>query len=248
MSVAVVTVTCDDTRCYRCSLGCLGRWGPPGPARLQQAAFEFYNERCYDQTTVAEIAARTGLTKRAFFRHFADKREVLFEGGDRFRAALVDPVDAAPSPSATALQAVTAGGKAAGSVFSVRELVRSRQALLLVNPELQEHELIKLASLGRRDRRRRPPDRRHTLDRGRSAMVSTPARSDRTRRSQARATIHAIRWFGCTTRPGPPDDVDLPVWHRERGGQRRWRGQPPQHSRHPGQSLRPAFQFRPQPY
>ncbi len=124
----------------------MSRWEPNAPARLQQAAFELYTERGYDQTTVAEIAARAGLTERTFFRHFADKREVLFEGGDRFRATLVDPVDTAP-PSATTLDAVTAGIEAAGSVFPALDLVRRRQALILANPELMERELIKLASL-----------------------------------------------------------------------------------------------------
>jgi AcrR family transcriptional regulator len=124
----------------------MSRWEPNAPGRLQQAAFELYTERGYDQTTVAEIAARAGLTERTFFRHFADKREVLFAGGDRFRTAVVDPVDAAPS-SATALEAVTAGIEAAGSAFPSVELARRRQALLVANPELQERELIKLASL-----------------------------------------------------------------------------------------------------
>jgi AcrR family transcriptional regulator len=124
----------------------MGRWEPNAPGRLQQAAFELYTERGYDQTTVAEIAARAGLTERTFFRHFADKREVLFQGGDRFTATLVDAVDAAP-PSATTLESVTAGIEAAGVVFPAVELVRRRQALLLANPELQERELIKLASL-----------------------------------------------------------------------------------------------------
>jgi AcrR family transcriptional regulator len=139
----------------------VSRWEPNAPGRLQQAAFELYTERGYDQTTVAEIAARAGLTERTFFRHFADKREVLFEGGDRFRAMLVDPVDAAP-PSATALEAVTAGIEAAGSAFPALELVRRRQALLLANPELRERELTKLASLatslGEALRRRGVPD------------------------------------------------------------------------------------------
>ena len=124
----------------------MSRWEPNAVGRLQQAAYALYTERGYDQTTVAEIATRAGLTERTYFRHFADKREVLFAGADHFRATLVDPVDAAP-PSATALEAVTAGIKAAGSVFPALELVRRRQALLLANPELQERELIKLASL-----------------------------------------------------------------------------------------------------
>ncbi|MDQ6776750.1 MAG: TetR/AcrR family transcriptional regulator [Actinomycetota bacterium] len=124
----------------------MSRWEPNAPERLQQAAFELYTERGYDQTTVAEIAIRAGLTERTFFRHFADKREVLFDGGDRFRATLVNPVDTAPV-SATPLEAVTAGIEAAGSVFPAVELVRRRHALILANPELQERELIKLASV-----------------------------------------------------------------------------------------------------
>ena len=124
----------------------MSRWEPNAPGRLQQAAFELYTERGYEQTTVAEIAARAGLTERTFFRHYADKREVLFAGGDRFRATLVDPVEAA-LPSAGALEAVTAGIEAVGAVFPALELVRARQALILANPELQERELIKLASL-----------------------------------------------------------------------------------------------------
>ncbi len=74
----------------------MGRWPPSAPARLQQAAFELYTERGYDQTTVAQIAQRAGLTERTFFRHFTDKREVLFQGSDRFRATVVGPVDCAP--------------------------------------------------------------------------------------------------------------------------------------------------------
>ena len=52
--------------------------------RLQQAALELFSERGYDQTTAAEIAARAGVTERTFFRHFADKREVLFDASDAF--------------------------------------------------------------------------------------------------------------------------------------------------------------------
>ncbi len=124
----------------------MSRWEPHAPRRLQQAAFELYTERGYDQTTVAEIAARAGLTERTFFRHFADKREVLFGGGHLFDAALLGPVDAAPA-SATALEAVTAGIEAAGAVFPALDVVRHRQALIAANPELQERELIEYAAL-----------------------------------------------------------------------------------------------------
>ncbi|HTA35573.1 MAG TPA: helix-turn-helix domain-containing protein [Solirubrobacteraceae bacterium] len=139
----------------------MSRWQPNAPGRLQQAAFELYTERGYDQTTVADIAARAGLTERTFFRHFADKREVLFVGGERFIAALVEPVEQAPA-SATTLEAVTAGIEAADSVLPAPELVARRHALILANPELQERELIKLAALatalGDALRRRSVPD------------------------------------------------------------------------------------------
>jgi AcrR family transcriptional regulator len=139
----------------------MSRWEPNAPGRLQEAAFELYTERGYDQTTVAEIAARAGLTERTFFRHYADKREVLFAGGDRFRATLVDPVEAAPATAST-LEALTVGIEAVGAVFPALELVRARQALILANRELQERELTKLASLatalGDALRRRGVPD------------------------------------------------------------------------------------------
>ena len=65
------------------------RWEPNASGRLQQAALELYSERGYDQTTVAEIAKRAGLTERTFFRYFADKREVLFYGAGMLQDRLV---------------------------------------------------------------------------------------------------------------------------------------------------------------
>ena len=58
----------------------MSRWQPDARGRLERAAMDLYTERGFDQTTVAEIAERAGLTERTFFRYFADKREVLFWG------------------------------------------------------------------------------------------------------------------------------------------------------------------------
>ena len=60
----------------------MGRWEPDSRGRLQEAALALYSERGFDQTTAAEIAARAGVTERTFFRHFTDKREVLFGGSE----------------------------------------------------------------------------------------------------------------------------------------------------------------------
>ena len=55
---------------------------------LQWAALELYRERGYEETTAAKIAAKAGVTERTFFRHFPDKREVLFDGDAVFTEAV----------------------------------------------------------------------------------------------------------------------------------------------------------------
>ena len=56
------------------------RWEPGAKERLQAAALDLFATRGFDQTTAADIAGSVGLTERTFFRHFSDKREVLFSG------------------------------------------------------------------------------------------------------------------------------------------------------------------------
>ncbi|HLH66092.1 MAG TPA: helix-turn-helix domain-containing protein [Solirubrobacteraceae bacterium] len=126
----------------------MGRWQPDAAGRLQQAALELYATRGYDATTVAEISERAGLTERTFFRHFADKREVLFRGSEELQRLIVDAVDAAPA-SARPIEAIAVGLQAASAMFDAdrRPHSRKRQAVIDANPELQERELIKLASL-----------------------------------------------------------------------------------------------------
>jgi len=123
----------------------MGRWEPDARGRLAKAALELYAEQGFERTTVAEIAARAGLTERTFFRHFADKREVLFYGMERLRDLLVRAVADAPD-SATAMDAVSAAFQAAAVIFQENpERVRLRDAIVSANAELRERELIKLA-------------------------------------------------------------------------------------------------------
>ncbi|WAL69327.1 TetR family transcriptional regulator [Amycolatopsis cynarae] len=125
----------------------MGRWEPNARGRLQQAALELYGERGFDQTTVAEIAQRAGLTERTFFRHFSDKREVLFTGTEALRELLVRAIAEAPD-SAAPIEAAAAALTAIGGAIPDREFSRQRQAVIEANAELRERELIKLASLG----------------------------------------------------------------------------------------------------
>jgi AcrR family transcriptional regulator len=123
------------------------RWQPEARDRLGRAALELIAERGYDQTTVAEIARRAGLTERTFFRYFADKREVLFAGSKDLEDRLVESVAAAPV-SQTPIEAVAAALEAAGAFLGQRrDFSRQRQAVINASAELRERELIKLATL-----------------------------------------------------------------------------------------------------
>jgi AcrR family transcriptional regulator len=112
-----------------------------------QAAFALYGERGFEQTTVAEIAERAGLSERTFFRHFADKREVLFAGAQALQELLVSTVAAAPA-SLAPIDAAAAGLEAAGAFIQEGgELAHERHAIIAASAELRERELIKLAAL-----------------------------------------------------------------------------------------------------
>ena len=75
----------------------MARWEPDARGRLVQAALALYGENGYENTTVAQIAERAGLTERTFFRHFTDKREVLFGGGSALQELIVSVVADAPT-------------------------------------------------------------------------------------------------------------------------------------------------------
>jgi AcrR family transcriptional regulator len=125
----------------------VGRWEPDARSRLEEAAFALFSEKGYGETTVAEIADRAGLTERTFFRHFADKREVLFGGAALLQELLVAAVHDA-APDAAPIEAVAAALDASARVFeSRRQVAPVRQRIISQHAELRERELTKLASL-----------------------------------------------------------------------------------------------------
>lgn len=149
MSLGVITVA---QRCHLVSsttLKSMGRWQPDAIGRLTEAALTLFGERGFEDTTVADIAERAGLTKRTFFRYFADKREVLFLGSEWLEQLFVQGLSAAPA-SAAPLDAALTALDAVGDAFEERrEFAARRQQVIAANPELQERELVKLASLTR---------------------------------------------------------------------------------------------------
>ena len=125
----------------------MGRWEPNASGRLREAALELYVEHGYEQTTVADIAERAGLTARTFFRYFADKREVLFGSSAALQERLVSALAGAPA-SASPIEAVAVAlDAAAAQLGGHHDYSRRRQSVIAANAELRERELIKMASL-----------------------------------------------------------------------------------------------------
>lgn len=126
----------------------MARWEPGTPERLQQAALELFGSRGYEQTTATEIAQSVGLTERTFFRHFSDKREVLFYGQDVFVQAFLDGI-ASAAPDASPMEIVDCALQSAARLFpdERRAHSRTRQSIIAQNPALQERESHKLAGL-----------------------------------------------------------------------------------------------------
>lgn len=116
-------------------------------SRLQQAALELFNEKGYEHCTAAEIAARAGVTERTFFRHFPDKREVLFGGEQVLRGALLEAIAAAPAGLAPVDVLFRAFHSVAPMLSGNRGFAQPRQAIIAANPALREREVAKHAAL-----------------------------------------------------------------------------------------------------
>ena len=125
----------------------MARWEAGTRERLQRAALDLFAARGYDGVTVAEIAAGAGTTERTFFRHFADKREVLFRGEEDFQTAFLAGV--ATAPPGDPLSLAVAGLAGGGAYFGPERhpQARARQRVIDAHAALQERELLKLSAL-----------------------------------------------------------------------------------------------------
>ena len=122
----------------------MARWQPETSQRLIVAAVDLFNEQGYDATTVAQIAERAGVTKSTFFRHFADKRELLVAGQKTLSRLLAEGIAQAPA-DASPLEAVAAGLERASSAMGPanRELGPRLKAAVAASTELQERDALK---------------------------------------------------------------------------------------------------------
>lgn len=125
----------------------MARWAPDTKERLREAAMQLFTERGFEATTVPDIVERAGVTRRTFFRHFADKREVFFSGDEIPRLAarmLADaPADMSPFSIAwTGLQAL-----AADRFEPRRDEIAAARRVIDAEPALRERDLQKQADL-----------------------------------------------------------------------------------------------------
>jgi AcrR family transcriptional regulator len=147
MSLGAITIHAMAPGVINYATSEMPRWEPDAAGRLIGAAITLFAEQGYEATTVAEIAGSAGLTKRTFFRHFSDKREVLFSGSQDLARLWLEAVAAAP-PGASPLAVVTAGLDPVAELFAERHaFARVRAEIIEANPELRERELIKLQTL-----------------------------------------------------------------------------------------------------
>jgi AcrR family transcriptional regulator len=184
------------------------------------AALELFEERGYEDTTVIDIAERAGLTKSTFFRHFPDKREVLF-GGETMTARVIEAIAAAPaaaSPLEAVAQALDAVGREAFTPAR-RRFVAQRRAVIAAHPELLEREALKglglIASMTAALERRCVPDltSRVAADLGALAWTIAYERwSDKSNREEfselARRTLGEVRAASALTLTTHEPDAD----------------------------------------
>ncbi|GAB2826110.1 TetR/AcrR family transcriptional regulator [Lentzea nigeriaca] len=128
----------------------MGRWEPDARERLVRAALDLFGEQGYENTSVAQIAERAGLTKSTYFRHFKDKREVLFGGQDELVGLIVAGIAGTPE-SAGALAAVEGALVAMAVTFTQDRWANGPRRLAVIesNDELRERDALKMAGFGR---------------------------------------------------------------------------------------------------
>lgn len=145
----------------------MGRWEPNARERLEHAALDLFVEVGFAETTVPQITARAGLTTRTFFRHFADKREVLFAAEQELPPLVARLMSEAPA-SLTPMALVERGLQIVAATRFEGNLdhLRTRRAVIEADEGLRERELRKSSVLA-------DAVRREFVDRGVDELTAT---------------------------------------------------------------------------
>ncbi|MFD7707264.1 TetR family transcriptional regulator [Streptomyces sp. NPDC059785] len=112
---------------------------------LAAAAMELFSTKGYEATTVDEIAARAGVARRTFFRHFRSKDEAIFPDHDDTLVRAEAVLNAAPAHEHP-LDTVCRGIKEVMRMYAAQpEVSVSRYKLTREVPTLREAEIASVA-------------------------------------------------------------------------------------------------------
>jgi len=112
--------------------------------RLAQAAFDLFDERGYEQTTVDEITERAGLGRTTFFRYYRSKEDVIFPDHDRLLDLVKDRLQT--TSHRTVLAAVSDAVRLVLLHYLEEgDLARRRYALTSTVPTLRDREIASVA-------------------------------------------------------------------------------------------------------
>jgi mycofactocin system transcriptional regulator len=163
------------------------RGRPPGTSRreLELIALRLFTDQGFDNTTIEQIAAEAGVSKRTFFRYFSSKASVLWSEFDSevdtIRAALADVPPAVPMMEAIRRAVVTANHYRVQDVAELRLRmnliggVPALQSSTAVHYDAWERAISDFAAI----RLGQPADSLYPLAVGRATLAACRAAYDR---------------------------------------------------------------------
>jgi AcrR family transcriptional regulator len=106
-------------------------------------ALELFEARGFDGTTIDQIAASAEISRRTFFRYFADKEELFFAEDERLLEVIDETLDGAPpdEPLLDLARRATRALAAHSAADPERRLARER--LIAATPALQARRMAK---------------------------------------------------------------------------------------------------------
>jgi AcrR family transcriptional regulator len=112
--------------------------------RLEDLALRLFTERGFDQTTMDDLAAAGGVSRRTIFRYFPSKNDIVFGGLDQRLAVLAAELDAGRAAGLPVLAMVRRAFHAVNSYGPRdRASLALRIALISSVPSLRAHAALR---------------------------------------------------------------------------------------------------------
>src|SRR5829696_7106490 len=112
-------------------------------AAIVAGALGLFEERGFEGTTIEQIAAAADISRRTFFRYFADKEELFFAEDERLLTVIDETLDSAPDGEPVLDLARRATRALAAHSVADPERRLARERLIAATPALQARRLAK---------------------------------------------------------------------------------------------------------